>query len=127
MHRSARLIALAFLWQIISIVAAHAAPDPSVEATFKKLMTATVSADYEGFAAGCDATMKAAVTKPKLEELSKQIAPRLTRGYDAEYLGELNQRGFAEYLWRVRCQDGGDDFLATLSLKDGKVGGFYLH
>ncbi len=127
MHKLFPSLLVAFLLQSVLTVAASAAPDPAAEAIFNRLMTATVSADYDGFTAECDATMKAALTEAKLEEVSKQLAPRLKRGYDAEYLGELRQRGFAVHLWRVRCKDGGDDFLATLSIKDGKAGGFYLH
>ena len=104
-----------------------AASDPAADAIFQKLMAAAISSDYDGFMAECDATMKAALTKAQLESVSRQIAPRLKPGYDAEYLGELNQRGFAVHLWRVRARDGGDDLLATLSVKDGKAGGFYLH
>ena len=127
MHKLLKSLFFAFLVQSVLPVAAKAAPDPAAETIFKNLMTATVSADYDGFIAECDATMKAAITKTKLEEVSKQLAPRLKQGYDSEYLGELKQRGFAVHLWRVRCKDGGDDFLATLSIKDGKAGGFYLH
>ncbi len=127
MHKLFKSLLVAFVVQSVLIVAASAAPDPAAEAIFDKLMTATVSADYDGFIEECDATMKAALTKPKLEEVSRQLAPRLKQGYDSEYLGELKQRGFAVHLWRVRCKDGGDDFLATLSIKDGKAGGFYLH
>lgn len=127
MHKLAKSIVAAFLLQITVAVAAQAAPDPSVDATYKKLMTATVAADYDGFMAECDATMRAALTKAKLEDVSKQLGPRLKAGYDSEYLGELKQRGFAVHLWKVHCKDGGDDFLATLSIKDGKAGGFYLH
>ena len=103
------------------------APDPAAETIFKKLMAAAVASDYDGFMAECDTAMKAALTKTQLESVSKQIAPRLQPGYDAEYLGELKQRGYAVHLWRVRAKDGGDDYLATLSIRDGRAGGFYLH
>ena len=29
-------------------------------------------------------------------------------------------------LWKLSFKDGGDDALATLSLKDGKVGGYWI-
>ena len=127
MHKLAKFVFLTLLLQFITTVTAHAAPDPATEAIFKRLMTAAIAADYDGFIAGCDATMKAAITKTKLEDVSRQIAPRLKQGYDAEYLGELKQSGFAVYLWKVSSKDSGDDYLVTLSIKDGKVGGFYLH
>ena len=52
---------------------------------------------------------------------------RFTGGYDSSFLGELNQKGFEVYLYRLRFKDGGDDMLATPSLKDGKVGGSFFH
>ena len=102
-------------------------PDPSTQGIFKTIMSATVSNDYDGFVSVCDDTMKAALSKTQLEAVSKQIAPRAKDGYDADYLGELNQKGFAVHLWRLRFKSGGDDVLVTLSVKDGKAGGFYLH
>ena len=90
-------------------------------------MTAAVANDYDGFTAVCDDAMKAAIDKSSVDGLNKQIAPRAKAGYDASYLGELNQHGFVVHLWRLRFESGGDDTLATLSVKDGKVGGFFLH
>jgi hypothetical protein len=111
---------------VLTTVSAYAEPDQATQAIFKNLMAATVSNDYDGFIAQCDAVMKAALTKPKLEGVSKQIEPRAKLGYDAQYLGELNQHGYKVHLWRLRFKDSGDDALATLSVKDGKAGGFLL-
>ncbi|HEV2842850.1 MAG TPA: hypothetical protein VGW39_16130 [Chthoniobacterales bacterium] len=111
----------------LTIASAHAEPDQPTQTLFKNLMAATVSNNYDGFVAECDAVMKAALTKPMLEGVSKQIEPRARQGYNAQYLGELNQRGYKVHLWRLSFKDAGDDVLATLSVKDGKAGGFYLH
>jgi len=105
----------------------HADPDQTTQAVFKNLIDATVSDNYEGFVADCDAQVKAAVTKPILEGVSEQIKPHADSGYGAEYLGELNQKGYKVYLWKLKFKDGSDDVLATMSLKEGKVAGFYLH
>ena len=111
---------------VLTSVSAQAEPDQKAQALFERLMAATVSNDYDGFIAECDAVMKAALTKPMLEGVSKQIEPRAKNGYDAQYFGEMKQQGHSVHLWRIRFKDGGDDVLATLSVKDGKVGGFYL-
>lgn len=116
------LVALATLWA----ASAQAGPDQTAQDIFKALLSATISNDYDGFVAVCDAPMKAALTKTTLESVSKQIEPRAKGGYDSEFLGELNQRGYAVHLWRLRFKDGKDDVLATLSLRDGKAGGFLL-
>lgn len=112
---------------LMTFSSAAAEADQTTRDTFKTLMDATVADDLAGFTSVCDDTMKAAITAPTLDGVSKQIAPRAKDGYDSEYLGELNQHGFAVHLWRLRFKSGGDDILATLSVKDGKVGGFYLH
>jgi len=111
---------------VLTTVSASAEPDQATQTIFKSLMTATVSNDYAGFIAVCDATMKAAISKPMLEGVSQQIAPRAKKGYEAKYLGELSQRGYKVYLWRLRFKDGSDDILATLSVKDGRASGFLL-
>lgn len=105
----------------------YAEPDQAAQTIFKNLMAATISNNYDAFVAECDAAMKAALTKPMLEAVSKQIGPRVKQGYDAQYLGELTQQGYQVHLWRLRFKDGGDDTLAALSIKDGKAGGFALH
>ena len=111
----------------LTIASAHAEPDQPTQTLFKNLMAATVSNNYDGFISECDGAMKPALTKPMLEGVSKQIEPRAKQGYNAQYLGELNQRGYKVHLWRLSFKDAGDDVLATLSVKDGKAGGFYLH
>jgi hypothetical protein len=112
---------------LLTIVPAQAEPNQVTQTIFHHLMAATAANDYDGFVAECDTAMKAALTKPMLEGVSKQIEPRMKNGYDAHYLGELNQHGYKVNLWRLRFNDSKDDVLATLSVKDGKAGGFYLH
>ena len=111
---------------VLTTVSAYAEPDQTTQTIFKNLMAATVSNSYDGFIAECDAKMKAALTKPMLEGVSKQIEPRAKQGYDPQYLGEMNQHGYKVHLWRLRFKDGGDDTLAKLVVKDGKVAGFWL-
>ena len=105
----------------------RADPDQTTHAVFTNLMNATLSDNYDGFVADCDARMKAAVTKPMLDGVSEQIKPHAASGYEAEYMGELKQKGYEVYIWKLKFKDGSDDVLATMSLKGGKVGGFYLH
>ncbi len=112
---------------VLTTVASYADPDQTAQTIFKNLMAATVANNYDSFIAECDAVMKATLTKPMMDGVSKQIEPRVKQGYDALYLGELNQRGFKVHLWRLSFKDAGDDVLVTLSVKDGKAGGFYLH
>ena len=64
------------------------------------------------------------------------MTPRLEKGYDLAYMGELRKGGFKTYVWKIAFRDGGDDVLATLSVKSAadeqqqaaeKVAGLYLN
>src|SRR5438093_11279357 len=46
---------------VLATVSAHAEPDQTTQTIFKNLMSATVSNNYDGFIAECDAVMKAAL------------------------------------------------------------------
>ena len=99
---------------------------PQVEATMKKMLVATQENSYEDFVADGDSTFKGGMTRQMLDGVNQQLGPRLKAGYTVSYLGKLNQHGFAVHLWRLEFKDGKDDLLATMSVKDGKVGGFWL-
>lgn len=102
------------------------APAPAVRAVFAGLMTALQNDDYAAFTAAADDDFKAALTKKSFETVVAQIAPRQKNGYEAIYLEQLRRGAYAVHLWKLSFQDGGDDILAEMSLKDGKIGGFFL-
>ena len=91
-----------------------------------KLLKAVEANDYANFVAEGSEAFKAGLTKQMLEGVSAQLAPRLQKGYEVSYLGELKQQGCQVHLWKLAYKDGGDDTLAKLVLKDGKVAGFWL-
>jgi hypothetical protein len=95
-------------------------------ATPDKLLRAVEANDYDSFVADANDVFKAALTKPLLQSVSVQFAPRLKKGYACSYFGELTQQGCRVLLWKVTYKGGGDDTLAKLVLKDGKVAGFWL-
>jgi len=111
---------------VFATVSAYAEPDQTTQDLLKNLMAATISNNYDGFISESDAATKAALSKRVLESVSKELEPRAKQGYDARYLGELNQRGLRVHLWRLIFKDGGDDVLATLRVKDGKADNFLL-
>jgi hypothetical protein len=39
---------------------------------------------------------------------------------------DIDQKGFRVTLWKVSYKDGSDDMLATLSVRSGTVGGFFI-
>ncbi len=120
------MVTLCGFWTLSAAVCLAAGPEDSARPVLDKLLKAVAANDYDGFVADGTAEVKAAMTKQMLEGVSAQLSPRMKKGYDATYLGELKQSGGKVYLWKLTYKDGGDDTLARLSLKDGKVAGFLL-
>lgn len=120
------MVAICGFWALSAAVCLAAGPEDSARPVLDKLLEAVVANDYDGFVADGTAEVKAAMTKQMLEGVSAQMAPRMKKGYDATYLGELKQSGCKVYLWKLAYKDGGDDILAKLSIKEGKVAGFLL-
>jgi hypothetical protein len=92
----------------------------------KRLLGAVEASDYESFVANGNAAFKAGITKQMFEGVSIQLSSRMKKGYDTTYLGQLKQQGCQVYLWKLVFKDAGDDTLAKLVLKDGRVAGFWL-
>jgi hypothetical protein len=120
------MVAMCACWALSVAVCVAAGAEDSARPVLGKLLKAVEANDYDSFVADGTAEVKAALTKQMLEGVSAQMAPRMKKGYDATYLGELKQSGCKVYLWKLAYKDGGDDTLARLSLKDGKVAGFLL-
>ena len=104
---------------------APVAPDAAKQ-TFEAMLGAIEDNNRAAFVAFADARFKAALTPPAFKSVVDQVAFRLQAGHKILYLGEMRKMGFTTYLWRVRFDDDGDDVLAEMSVKDEKVGGFFL-
>jgi hypothetical protein len=100
-------------------------PPAASQAEATKLVSAIASDNYASFVANGSAAFQA-LKKDQFEGVVSQLGSKLKAGYDLAYLGDLNQRNYEITLWRIRFRAGGDDLLATLSMKDGKVGGFWI-
>ena len=110
-----------------SLDAGQAMPNQQMaDHIFHHIIDAQVHKDYDAFIANGTLELKAALTKTQFDATSDLMNPRLKGGYEINPLGELNQRGFQVYLYRLRFKDGGDDILGTMSLKDGQVAGIYF-
>src|SRR5271168_4294586 len=121
-----KLILLTFVLALLSISGLRAEDTAAADAIFKGLLAAQVAKNYDAFVADGTLELKAALTKTQFEASSEIMTPKLAAGYDLTPLGELNQRGYQVYLYRLRFKNGGDDMLGTLSLKEGQVGGIYF-
>jgi hypothetical protein len=115
-------LSTAFLFAA-SVFAADPPAASHAEAT--KLVSAIASDNYASFVADGNAAFQG-LKKDQFESVVSQLGSKLKSGYDLAYLGDLNQRGYQVTLWRIRFNSGGDDLLATLSMRDGKVGGYWI-
>ena len=124
--KSIRLIALAIAMLVGGLAVLRAA-EPAKEdaATVSKLITAIEKSAYEAFVADGEAPFKQ-LKKEQFEAVAAKIAPKLQAGHEVSYLGVLMQKGYRVTLWKISFKDGSDDMLATLSMKDGMVGGFWI-
>lgn len=68
----------------------------------------------------------AALGEAPFMQVANAVGPRLQQGYSIEHLGNLRQQGLDISVWKISFKDQGDDLLATLNVRDGRVGGFFL-
>ena len=90
-----------------------------------KLIKAIKQSDYEAFIADGEPAFQQ-MKKEQFAAVAGQLAPRFQAGFEISYLGDLRQRGYHVILCKISFKDGRDDALATLSMKEGKVGGFFI-
>ena len=124
--RSRLLTAVCALSLLVTTMAASATePETAVQRQFKQLINAVESGDHAAFVA--EGTPQFKATPPAaVVAVSKSYGARLKKGYDAAYLAELKQMGHKVYLWKLTFKDGGDDMIARMVMKDGKVAGFFF-
>ena len=106
---------------VIAAIAEPSSPD-QIQAT--KIVNALQNDDYDAFMDNGNALFKQ-LSKEQFDAVSAQLASRLKAGYTLTYFGDLKQLGYHVTVWKVSYKTG-DDNLAELSMKDGKVGGFWI-
>jgi hypothetical protein len=107
---------------------ANAAKDNSAaDIILAKILKAVENNDLGNFFAEGDNQFKLAVTKQMFDNMNATIAPRMKKGYKVVSLGTLNQQGYQLCLSKLVFKDGGDDILARLVLRNGKVAGVWFN
>jgi hypothetical protein len=97
------------------------------EGLMKKMMEAIRARSYDDFMIEVDETMRAALTKQQFDGVCGLMAASLQPGYKTTYLGKLQQKGHAIYLWKlVPATLKDDETLIRIAIKDKKVSGFLL-
>lgn len=101
-------------------------PATQAEQRLAPLLTAIAQQNYSQFVADGTEQFEAEISEPQFQAVAYQLSPRLKEGYQVHYLTQLNQQGHEIHLWKISFTDQGDDHLAKLALKDGKVAGFWI-
>jgi hypothetical protein len=86
---------------------------------FHTLLDAEAVKDYDGFMANGTDELKKTVSKRFFDDSSNILGPRLRKGFTVDSLGESR----STYRYRLHFKDGGDDMLATMSMKNGQLAG----
>jgi len=107
---------------VIAAIAEPASPD-QMQAT--KLINAVQNDDYDAFMADGNSLFKG-ISQEQFDAVSAQLASRLKAGHTLTYFGEMKKLGYHVTVWKISFKDGGDDDLVEMSVKDGKVGGFWI-
>jgi hypothetical protein len=101
-----------------------ARPPPQVETTLRQMLEAVKDASNSRVVAPGDPRFMAGLTTTMFEDLSRCLAPRLMKGYSTSYFGQLRQRGYEVYVWKLTFDDGGDDLLLTAFATGVRITGF---
>jgi hypothetical protein len=103
----------------------------STPADLQKLFVEKIDAfktkDYKAFISNSDEAFSKAATEVAFGEACDEWAPRLSPGFETSYMGAFKKGDYTVTLWKLVCADKGDDLLVTMSVKDGKVGGFFIN
>jgi hypothetical protein len=110
---------------LMGVLLSEAKPAKEDVEIFTKLYSALEKKDYASFVGDGEPAFRA-FPEEQFDTVATQLAPKLVGDHQVTYLGVLQQKGFRVTLWKVSFKDGSDDMLATLSVRSGKVGGFFI-
>jgi hypothetical protein len=102
-------------------------PPQQVINCLQVILDATASGNYEHFTTVGNSAYKAGITKQMFEGVSEQLAPRMGTGYSITYFGNLKQFHYQIYLWKLSFEDGGDEFVARLTMDEDQVAGILIN
>jgi hypothetical protein len=118
-----RLIALSLLTVLLAAAPLAAQAKFDAEAAFKNMLEAVKMNSYETFMTYADTTFKARFTEKMFAEMTRQLGPKLKRGYATTFLTTLNQGPYVAYIWKLSFPSGKDDYLLTMFTRNGAVSG----
>jgi len=118
----------------IALLAVHAAParaetagPADAQRLVTKMIDAVIAQSYDAFLADADANLKTHLSRQQFEGLCGLYTQALKKGYKLDYFGHLKQRGYMVHLWKISTSGAQDEALIRMAMKDGKVGGVWVH
>ena len=110
----------------VAVILRAANATPAEQSTFDRLIHALQIDDRASILSTATDEMKQTITASVMDNVSHDIGPHLSAGYQASLLGELSQRGCHVQLWKVTFKDGHDDLLARVAMNGDKLAGFFI-
>lgn len=92
-----------------------------------RMLDAVVAESYDAFLADADANLKTHLSRQQFEGLCGLYTQPLKKGYKLDYFGRLKQRGYVVHVWKISTTGAPDEALIRMAVKDGKVGGAWVH
>ena len=121
-------LALALLAVDAAPARAEAAAGPAdAQRLVTKMIDAVMAQSYDAFLADADANLKTHLSRQQFEGLCGLYTQPLKKGYKLDYFGHLKQRGYVVHLWKISTSGAQDEALIRMAMKDGKVGGVWVH
>lgn len=123
----ALLLTLTLLY---SFLTANAIAQELSSAQLDQLIHAKIDAiaanDYQQFLQKTDARFRESVRQEQFEAVSGALASTLKPGYQAAYLGALNQEGFKVHLWKITPKNPAADHLVKMAIRSEEIAGFWI-
>ncbi|MBD2362475.1 MULTISPECIES: hypothetical protein [unclassified Anabaena] len=101
-------------------------PPQNVIDCLQIILDAIATGNYELFLRVGNADYKAGITKEMFDSVSSQLSPRMSEGYTITYFGQLKQREYQTYLWKLSFADAGDEFVIRMAVNEDKVAGISI-
>ena len=98
---------------------------PSALTEASSLLKDLRTRDFAAFVSNGTGAFKK-ITRQEFNEAASLVAPRLKGGFSISYMGELRKQNVPVTIWKI-VPSQGDDLLATLSMTNGHVAGFWIH
>jgi len=93
---------------------------------FLNLLESLKMNDAKSFIEAGDEEFQKKMTPELVEEVSRQLVPRMKKEYGVAYFGSLKKKDYETHIWKLTFEDSGDDLLTSVSVRDGKIVGFII-